>query len=413
MMVRRSHVLLGLLGLILGLVAVACGADDPTATPTTAPPTATAAPTATPTPLPPGVTPPPPTATATARPPTPTPEPSFSAEDYFKGKTIRIMVGFGQGGGTDAQARYMAATWGKFVPGNPRFIVTNLTPVATERNFVWASKPDGYTIAVEATPGLFDEFEASANFKMDEVSFIGSTSGKDSFWAIWNEALPNYECLASASGGSDIITTADSVPSARDIGSNTFRVALLADMFDLPVEVKAVATTGTGSQLLMLERGDINSWVSSTVWYQMHLRRKGWVADGILEPFADLSFTGFTLGPNIEEGPFTCPHVDTLMNDEQKTLWRRYADIQTIFSKNLLGPPGMDPNVLGALRKALDDAMNNQEWADGLEKFSGIPNNYTPGDVGEDQIASLIQDFRANQTEYNELRDKYFNKFVK
>lgn len=412
MKLRRSHVVLGLLGLVLGLVAVACGADA-TATPTPGP-TATATPVPTPTAtLAPGATPLP-TATATPRPPTPTPEPSFDAEAYFKGKTIRLMVGFGQGGGTDAQARYMASKWPPFIPGNPRFVVTNLTPVETERNFVWSSEPDGFIISVEATPGIFDEFETSAKFKMDEVSFIGSTSGKDSFWAIWAAALPNYDCISSAFGASDLITTADTVPSARDIGSNSFRASMLADMFDVPLKIFAVATTGTGSQLLMLERGDINSWISSTVWYQMHLRRAGWLRDGILEPFADLSFTGWTLGPNTGENvEFNCPHVDTLMDDDQKALWRRYADIQTIFSKNIIGPPGMDPNVLGVLRKALDDAMNDKEFADGLEKFSGIPNNYTPGDVGKAKLDELVVNFRENQTEYNQLRDKYFNKYIK
>ena len=65
---------------IVGLLAAACGSDDPTPTPrptATPQPTAMPEPTATPTPLPPGATPPP---TATPRPPTPTPDASFEAK---------------------------------------------------------------------------------------------------------------------------------------------------------------------------------------------------------------------------------------------------------------------------------------------------------------------------------------------
>ncbi|HCH35562.1 MAG TPA: hypothetical protein DEU64_02745, partial [Dehalococcoidia bacterium] len=129
----------GVMSLVLALVLIACGGDDPTPTPK---PAATATPVPAPTATPkPGVTPDP---TAT---PTPAPkEPEFDAEAYFKGKTIRIMVGFNPGGGTDAQARYMSKAWPEFIPGKPRIVVTNMTPVLTERNFVWNSKPDGLTL---------------------------------------------------------------------------------------------------------------------------------------------------------------------------------------------------------------------------------------------------------------------------
>lgn len=38
-----------------------------------------------------------------------------------------MQVGFGPGGGTDLQARHFAANWSKYMPGNPRFQVTNIT----------------------------------------------------------------------------------------------------------------------------------------------------------------------------------------------------------------------------------------------------------------------------------------------
>ncbi len=54
---------------------------------------------------------------------------SFDAEAYFKGKTVRFVTGSRPGGGTDILLRYLAGNWGKFFPGNPRFVVTNFPPM--------------------------------------------------------------------------------------------------------------------------------------------------------------------------------------------------------------------------------------------------------------------------------------------
>src|SRR5215472_10786798 len=66
---------------------------------------------------------------------------------YFKGKTITLIVDFKPGGGTDVQARYFAARFGKFIPGEPRIVVTNLFPIPAGRNFTWNAKPDGTSIS--------------------------------------------------------------------------------------------------------------------------------------------------------------------------------------------------------------------------------------------------------------------------
>ncbi|MEE9290928.1 MAG: hypothetical protein V3U99_07910, partial [Alphaproteobacteria bacterium] len=71
----------------------------------------------------------------------------FDAAKYFKGKTIRLVVDFKPGGGTDIQARYFAQRWGKFIPGNPNLQVNNLIPNPAGRNYVWQSKPDGLTLS--------------------------------------------------------------------------------------------------------------------------------------------------------------------------------------------------------------------------------------------------------------------------
>ena len=419
--ISRKIGAIGALSLMLTTILAACGGEDPTATPRPEPtatpvPVATQAPTeptATPTPLPPGVTPSPATPTPTARPtPTPLPvEPGFDAEAYFKGKTISMMVGFNPGGGTDAQARFMSRAWSRFIPGNPRIVVRNLTPNVVQRNFVWNAKPDGLTISVEATAGIFDQVTPAAVYDMREVSMIGVTSGKDQFWMIRGN-LP-YDCIDSAfNATSPVLTIGTAAPTAADLGS-TVSIPWLADHFNIPLEIRNVAADGSAEQYIMLERGDVNSWTSSTVWAQLPITRPGWVRDGFIEPFVDLSFPGYELGSNAE-GPYDCPKAESFFDsDEMLQEWIAITGPRTYASKNLIGPPGIPAGPLQALRDALTAAMNDAEFAASMTKFTGIPNNFTPGDVAQQELHDTTQQFLDNLDLISEIQDRAFAKYVR
>lgn len=398
----RKLAIFGVLGLVLALVLTACGGDDPTPTPK---PAAPAAPTATPTPVPPGVTPDP---TAT---PTPAPkEPDFDAEAYFKGKTIRMMVGFNPGGGTDAQARYMSRAWSPFIPGSPRIVVTNMTPNLTQRNFVWNAKPDGLTLSVEATAGIYDQLSPGAQFDQREVTMVGVTSGKDQFWMLLGTM--GYDCFETAFNGTEVITLGTSAPTPADLGS-AVSLPWLADIFNIPLEIKNVAAAGSAEQYIMLERGDVNSWTSSTVWSQLPITRPGWIASGFLEPFVDLSYPGYNLIPNAE-GEYDCPKAEEyLTTDEQKSTWLSIIGPRTYASKNVIGPPGMAAGPRDALRAALVAAMGDEEFSTNLTRFTGIPNNFTPGDQAQDELRATTQAFLDGQAQMAEIQQRAFDKYVK
>ena len=72
-----------------------------------------------------------------------------SLEDFYKGKSIRIVVGFSAGGGFDTYARAIARHMSKHIPGNPSVIVENMTGAGSliAANHVYkVAKPDGLTI---------------------------------------------------------------------------------------------------------------------------------------------------------------------------------------------------------------------------------------------------------------------------
>src|SRR5262245_62024043 len=78
-------------------------------------------------------------------------------ESFYKGKTIRIIVGAPPGGGYDTYSRLIARHIGKHIAGNPTVIVENMPGAATliSANHVYkVSKPDGLSFG-HFVGGLF------------------------------------------------------------------------------------------------------------------------------------------------------------------------------------------------------------------------------------------------------------------
>ena len=53
------------------------------------------------------------------------------AATFYKGKTVRLVVGFSSGGGYDVYARLLARHIGRYIPGNPTVIVQNMPGAAS------------------------------------------------------------------------------------------------------------------------------------------------------------------------------------------------------------------------------------------------------------------------------------------
>ncbi len=222
---------LGAIAMILALLA-ACGGDED--------PTPTSPPAAQPTPTPSEqmmeATPtaeammekPTPTAEAMAEEPTPTPQAlrvgptatpvpppaGFDAEEYFGGKTIRIIVGASPGGGYDTFSRLVAQAAERYFPESTRFIVQNLPGAGQLRGLraVVDSDPDGYTIGPTHSRWFQRQLYVGdvTGFDIDTIHILGSPTfsiNEDGFCldrnfaSSWQEVLDKGLTIKVGSAG--------------------------------------------------------------------------------------------------------------------------------------------------------------------------------------------------------------------
>ena len=100
------------------------------------------------------------------------------ADDFYKGKTVRIIVGGSAGGGFDTYSRVMARHMGKHIRGNPALIVENMTGAGTliAAKFIHASaKPDGLTFGIFNGGLILGRVLGmkGIDFDMRELQYIG------------------------------------------------------------------------------------------------------------------------------------------------------------------------------------------------------------------------------------------------
>jgi tripartite-type tricarboxylate transporter receptor subunit TctC len=100
--------------------------------------------------------------------------PALAQDSFYKGKTVRIIVGASAGGGYDTYSRTIARHIGRHIPGNPTFVVENMpgAGMLIAANHVYKiAKPDGLTIG-HFIGGLFlQQFLGKPGVEFDAAKF--------------------------------------------------------------------------------------------------------------------------------------------------------------------------------------------------------------------------------------------------
>ena len=107
------------------------------------------------------------------------PEAGAQTEPFYKGKTIRIMIGSTPGGFYDRWARLFARYMPKYIPGQPEIVAQNMpgagSVIATNHVFNVA-KPDGLTLVMPLNSVYVDQLvgRKEVQFDLRKFHWIGS-----------------------------------------------------------------------------------------------------------------------------------------------------------------------------------------------------------------------------------------------
>ena len=98
------------------------------------------------------------------------------AQEFYKGKQITLVVGNPAGGGYDTYARLLARHMGKYIPGEPTFVVQNIPgagSVTAAQHLMNVAPRDGTTIGTIVPGAIFDPLlEGEAKYRYSPVKFV-------------------------------------------------------------------------------------------------------------------------------------------------------------------------------------------------------------------------------------------------
>ena len=134
--------------------------------------------------------------------------------DFYKGKVVSLVVGYGSGGGYDVYGRLVAAHLGKYIPGNPTVLVQNMPGAGSLRsvNYLYNTAPkDGTIIATFARDmpllGLIGN-NPNVRFDPRKLTWLGSSSSyaNDAYLLMTRkDAAVKSIADARASGGPSLV----------------------------------------------------------------------------------------------------------------------------------------------------------------------------------------------------------------
>lgn len=116
-----------------------------------------------------------------------------SVADFYKGKTVRIVVGFGPGGTTDTTTRLLAHVLSKHIPGNPRIVVQNKPGGGSmlAANTVYNNEPrDGTVILALSSDLVLKQARGEPGIRFDakKLQWLGSAFDSSAMCAVRTDA---------------------------------------------------------------------------------------------------------------------------------------------------------------------------------------------------------------------------------
>lgn len=280
------------------------------------------------------------------------------AADFYKGKTISMVISSSAGGGYDLLARTVARHLPKHIPGSPIVAVRNMPGaggiVATNFLYNVASK-DGLTMGGVQNNTPFEPLLGTKEAEYDPKKFnwLGSPSYETGLLIVWNTVPVNTvddvrkrEITVSSSG-------ANSTPS--------FYARLLSELLGLKLKI-VVGYPGQNESFIAMERGEVDGY-PSIFWSSLSATRPDWIKTGKVKYIVQY-------GPENEKGAGNTPNVADLLTKEEDKILLKAAIAPLALGRPYIMPPGVPADRVALMQKAMMATFKDPEFLAEAERLN-------------------------------------------
>jgi tripartite-type tricarboxylate transporter receptor subunit TctC len=280
-------------------------------------------------------------------------------EDFYRGKTLNLMIGSGAGGGVDQVSRAVARHLGKHVPGNPTVVPRNMGGAGGLQvlNHIQSIAPkDGSTIGIVLPSLVFDPLFTGKTEGYDplRLKWLGGPARYASVAIAWNAATPVRRAQ-------DLLTQELVVGAASVASSSASDAYVMRHILGFKYRVVTGYQSGADIDLAM-QRGETQGR-ANIAWYGIKTRNTEWLRDGKISLLYQM---GLKRHPDIPaEVPLSLDLTRTPLERQMLELKFSAYDVGYAF----MAPPETPPDRVAALRAAMTAAVNDPAFrADALRE---------------------------------------------
>ena len=297
-----------------------------------------------------------------------------SAEQFYKGKTVNIYIGFAAGGSYDYYGRLLSRHMGKHLPGQPNVVAQAMPGAGSFKaaNFVYAVAPkDGTAMGIVSQTMALEEAlnTPGIQYKSAEFNWIGRVTNIIEITLTWEttKAKTVQDAMIHET------PVASTGPGSPSMGYPLLLNALAGTKFKV-----ITGYPGSTDGLLAMERGEVDGALTS--WNTLKVSKQDWIQNKKINLLVQYTY---------ERSP-ELPNVPTIVElgktDEDRAMLTFYASGGAI-GRSFLATPGIPADRVAALRAAFDATMKDAEFVDEIAK-SKSEFNPLPGA----QVQKLIAD---------------------
>jgi tripartite-type tricarboxylate transporter receptor subunit TctC len=297
------------------------------------------------------------------------------AQDFYKGKTFTIVVGFSPAGGFDSYARVLARYLGKYIPGHPTVIVQNMPGAGslTSVRYLDATAPKDGTAMTIFNPGLVTQSIVQpdrVDLDFRKFSWVGVvTPDFRVCYGYGDNGVKSWDQLMH--GGKQFI-----IGSTGKGSGNYINGAMLRIIFHAPVK-QVLGFPGSAEQRLAIEQGELDGDCGSYSSIPID-----WINKGLVHTFVRF------IKSRPPEIPETAAYVGTLAStDDQRQLLRLLSGGDEV-GRPFIMSKQVPADHLAIVRKAFDDTMKDPAFLSDMAKQQ-LPVHPLTGQEAEKIVGEL------------------------